>query len=246
MRSVWSCPSCAVLLLVSLVGREASASHAGRQGKNVHRIPKAQVTAHPLRRDEGTCATEYTLCAASLSGGCCPSRYACATDSCYATTAGPTTACGKSGYFPCAPTNGEGKCLVLGEARQNKPNQRDPSSWLLPGRLSVRKGRRLSSSRRRQQHSNTVSERLLPLPSLFQLWVLQGRDGVCVERLLLNGASDDDSRTSDHDDVRHTHRDHHQDGRHHRNTNPSFGAASRQHRRGRKVYPDECTQTRRE
>ena len=123
MRSVWSCPSCAVLLLVSLVGREASASHAGRQGKNVHRIPKAQVTAHPLRRDEGTCSTEYSLCAASLSGGCCPSRYACATDSCYATTAGPTTACGKAGYFPCAPTNGEGECSVLGKCvRANLTN----------------------------------------------------------------------------------------------------------------------------
>jgi hypothetical protein len=120
MRSIWSCSSCAVLLLFALVGREASASHAGRQGKNVHRIPKAaQVTAAPVRRDDGTCPTDNTACPASLSGGCCPSRYACAIDSCYATTAGPTSACGKSGYFACAPTNGEGECYAARGERES-------------------------------------------------------------------------------------------------------------------------------
>jgi hypothetical protein len=111
MRSVWSCSSCAALLLLALFGREASGSHAAREWKEVHRIAKAQETAHPLRRDDGTCPTEHTSCAASLSGGCCPSRYACAVDSCYATTAGPTTACGKAGWFACAPVNGQGECF---------------------------------------------------------------------------------------------------------------------------------------
>ncbi|KXX73840.1 hypothetical protein MMYC01_209992 [Madurella mycetomatis] len=102
MRSVWSCSSCVVLLLSALFGSETSASHAGRQRKDVlHKIAKAQVTAHPARRDEGTCPIGYVSCPASLSGGCCPSAYACATDSCYATTTGPTTACGLSGYYPC-------------------------------------------------------------------------------------------------------------------------------------------------
>jgi hypothetical protein len=110
MRSIWSCSSCAVLLLFALLGRDASASHVARQWKDVHRIPKAQVTAHPARRDEGSCPAEHSLCAASLGGDCCPSRYACATDSCYATTAGPTTACGKVGYFACGPVNGGGEC----------------------------------------------------------------------------------------------------------------------------------------
>ncbi|KAL2131784.1 hypothetical protein VTI74DRAFT_4612 [Chaetomium olivicolor] len=114
MHNTWSCSSCVIFLLFALLGREASASHVGRQWKDVHRIAKAQVTAHPLRRDEGSCPAQHTSCAASLSGGCCPSRYACATDSCYATTAGPTTACRKAGYFACAPVNGEMGCCPVG------------------------------------------------------------------------------------------------------------------------------------
>ncbi|KAK0634469.1 hypothetical protein B0T17DRAFT_7411 [Bombardia bombarda] len=114
MRSIWSCSSCVVLLLFAIYGGEAAASHAGRERKDIiHRIAKAQVTGVPLRRDEdGTCATDYTACPASLSGGCCPSRYACATDSCYATTAGPTTACGKANYFACPATDSGGCCPV--------------------------------------------------------------------------------------------------------------------------------------
>lgn len=108
MRSVWSCSACA-LFLFSALFEQASAAHAGREWDHLHRIAKAQVTAHPVRRDEGTCPSEYTGCPATLSGGCCPSKYACATDSCYATTAGPTTACNKAGYFACAPVNGGGE-----------------------------------------------------------------------------------------------------------------------------------------
>jgi hypothetical protein len=110
MRNISPCSSCALMLLVALLGKETSASHAGKLWrKSVHQVPKAQVTAHPARRDEGTCPTEHTSCPASLSGGCCPSRYACAVDSCYATTAGPTSACGKANYFACAPVNGGGE-----------------------------------------------------------------------------------------------------------------------------------------
>lgn len=102
MRSVWSCSSCVVLLLSALFGSETSASHAGRQRKDVlHRIAKAQVTAHPARRDEGTCPTAHVSCPASLSGGCCPLAYACATDSCYVTTAGTATGCGQAGLYAC-------------------------------------------------------------------------------------------------------------------------------------------------
>ena len=124
MRSIWSCSSCAVLLLFALLGRDASASHVGRQWKDVHRIAKAQVTAHPARRDEGSCPAEHSSCAASLGGDCCPSRYACAVDSCYATTAGPTTACGKAGFFACGPVNGGGECSYRVEYCQQRLTQR--------------------------------------------------------------------------------------------------------------------------
>ncbi|AEO61983.1 hypothetical protein MYCTH_2312835 [Thermothelomyces thermophilus ATCC 42464] len=113
MRSIWACSSCAALPLVALLGWDASASHVGREWNDVHRIPKARVTAHPVRRDEGTCPAEHTSCAASLGGDCCPSRYACAVDSCYATTAGPTTACGREGYYACFPVNGQPGCCPL-------------------------------------------------------------------------------------------------------------------------------------
>ncbi|KAH6622763.1 hypothetical protein F5144DRAFT_656358 [Chaetomium tenue] len=108
MPSIWSCSSCAVVLVFAVLGRDASASHVGREWRDVHRIPKAQITAHLglMRRDDGACPTEHTSCAPSLNGGCCPSRYACAVDSCYATTAGPTTACGQAGYYACT-VNGQ-------------------------------------------------------------------------------------------------------------------------------------------
>ncbi|KAL2160824.1 hypothetical protein VTH06DRAFT_1021 [Thermothelomyces fergusii] len=113
MRSIWACSSCTAFLLVALLRRGASASYVEREWNNVHRIPKARLTAHPLRRDEGACPAEHTSCAASLGGDCCPSRYACAVDSCYATTAGPTSACGREGYYACYPVNGQPGCCPL-------------------------------------------------------------------------------------------------------------------------------------
>lgn len=108
MRRVrsWSCWSCVGLLFLGFLG-ETTASHVGRPKRHhdsLHWIAKAQVTAQPLLRrdDEGLCpGTAPVLCPASLSGGCCASGYECAIDSCYATTAGPTTACGKEGFFAC-------------------------------------------------------------------------------------------------------------------------------------------------
>ncbi|KAK0705417.1 hypothetical protein B0H67DRAFT_383272 [Lasiosphaeris hirsuta] len=113
MRSVWSCTSCVALLLSALLGSGAEAVHAGRQRRDlIHRVAKAQVTAHPLRRDTSTCATDHSLCPDSVGGGCCPSRYECATDSCYATTAGVTSACGKTGWFACPAADSGGCCPV--------------------------------------------------------------------------------------------------------------------------------------
>ncbi|KAK0706348.1 hypothetical protein B0T26DRAFT_448779 [Lasiosphaeria miniovina] len=114
MRRASTCAPGLVLLVSALLGGEAAASHAGRQRHDalLHRVAKAQVTAHPLRRDTSTCQADYSLCAQTLGGGCCPPRYSCATDSCYATTAGPTSACGKAGYFNCAASDSGGCCPV--------------------------------------------------------------------------------------------------------------------------------------
>ncbi|KAI6091753.1 hypothetical protein F4821DRAFT_172549 [Hypoxylon rubiginosum] len=68
---------------------------------------------HPKR--EASCQQSgYNLCPASVDGGCCPDGYACAVSSCYATTAGPTTACGSAGYYNCPITAGAGTCCPVG------------------------------------------------------------------------------------------------------------------------------------
>ncbi|KAK1754560.1 hypothetical protein QBC47DRAFT_402974 [Echria macrotheca] len=122
MRSIWSCSSCALLLLGAVLGRSVvEASHAGPERRRdvVHRVAKAQITPGPevlLRKDgssSSTCAADLSLCPDSLGGGCCPSRYECATDSCYATTTGATTACGKAGWFAC-PAEDSGGCCPVG------------------------------------------------------------------------------------------------------------------------------------
>ncbi|KAK5661384.1 hypothetical protein OQA88_11283 [Cercophora sp. LCS_1] len=112
MRSVWSCSTCAVLLLAAVLGRRAEAAHARPKMDLLHRVAKAQITPGPLVRKDATCPTDHSACPETLGGGCCPSRYECATDSCYATTAGITSACGKEGYFACGAADSGGCCPV--------------------------------------------------------------------------------------------------------------------------------------
>ncbi|WDK10469.1 hypothetical protein CGRA01v4_01748 [Colletotrichum graminicola] len=78
----------------------------------VHRMEKAHVTVFRdlNRRDTATCATGYSACASSLNGACCQLGYACATDSCYATTSAPWTCLGKAGYYACDAVMGGGCC----------------------------------------------------------------------------------------------------------------------------------------
>ncbi|KAM7189403.1 hypothetical protein V8F33_010091 [Rhypophila sp. PSN 637] len=119
MRRVrsWSCWACVGLTFLGFLG-ETTASYAARpkrQHDSLHWVAKAQVTAQPLlkRDDQGSCPElGQKLCPASLGGNCCPSQYECHTDSCYATTAGPTTACGKEGFFACGADDSGGCCPI--------------------------------------------------------------------------------------------------------------------------------------
>ncbi|KAK4656197.1 hypothetical protein QC762_309180 [Podospora pseudocomata] len=146
-QGLWECTSGVVLTFSALLGQDVlvSASHMGRNPLQqiqqlqqqrrdadvIHRVPKAQITPPPvvrgdvLRRLEGaTCATEHHMCPPEMNGGCCPDRYACAFDSCYATTAGPTTACGKANYFACADSALGGCCpvgYICGERKCEPP-----------------------------------------------------------------------------------------------------------------------------
>ncbi|KAI8958881.1 hypothetical protein F5Y11DRAFT_26461 [Daldinia sp. FL1419] len=98
----------ALTALASTVG----AMHDNRY--QIHQLGKNHnLLRHPKR--EASCQQSgYTLCPASVNGGCCPEHYACAVSSCYATTAGPTSACGRSGYYNCPFTAGPGACCPVG------------------------------------------------------------------------------------------------------------------------------------
>ncbi|KAH7039904.1 uncharacterized protein B0I36DRAFT_3274 [Microdochium trichocladiopsis] len=80
----------------------------------VHEVEKATITqAHPRR--DATCEVQgWALCPAEVGGGCCPNNYKCDVSSCYATTAGPTTACGREGYYNCPIDAGPGSCCPVG------------------------------------------------------------------------------------------------------------------------------------
>jgi hypothetical protein len=119
---MWSRSLCPLLVLMAVLDCEAKASHVGKGHGNVeHRVEKVQiqVTALPAfarKREATMCASDYNLCPASLQGGCCPDRYECATDACYATTAGTTSACGRAGYYFCPASIGG--CCPEGKAGQ--------------------------------------------------------------------------------------------------------------------------------
>ncbi|KAK1521026.1 hypothetical protein CABS01_05531 [Colletotrichum abscissum] len=106
-----ACSLCVLYLGVDLLVRAVEGAEFKRRD-GVHRLEKAHVTVfHDLnRRGTTTCATGYSACPSSLDGGCCASGYACATDSCYATTSAAQTCAGKPGYYQCNTVLGGGCC----------------------------------------------------------------------------------------------------------------------------------------
>lgn len=83
----------------------------------VHRVYKVKITENHLTRDsqldkraKNQCPTSYNLCSASLGGDCCPNNYACAEDSCYATTAAVSTCGGFVSHYACPFESGGGCC----------------------------------------------------------------------------------------------------------------------------------------
>ena len=88
-----------VAFLISVDGAEI------RHRDGIHRVSKTppQVTPGPRldKRALTACPASYSLCPPDLGGGCCAAGYACATESCYATTNGPVSCGGNAGYFAC-------------------------------------------------------------------------------------------------------------------------------------------------
>ncbi|KAF6813522.1 hypothetical protein CSOJ01_04544 [Colletotrichum sojae] len=115
MKGLLSCTICALSLGLGLVGGRASAAEFKRRD-GIHRLEKApQITAiAELGRRDATCEAGYSACPASLGGDCCQTGYACATDSCYATTSAPRTCAGQVGYYACEAVMGADKAVLGG------------------------------------------------------------------------------------------------------------------------------------
>lgn len=123
MRVILSCHCCVIALFAASLGVSAQrlledyTHHRPRWIDPYHRAPKkGPITAAPeypvgfrddynqkLAKRGQACDAGYHLCAESLGGDCCPEKYDCATDSCYAATVNPLTwnCAGKVGWYPC-------------------------------------------------------------------------------------------------------------------------------------------------
>ncbi|KAI1456484.1 hypothetical protein F4805DRAFT_224759 [Annulohypoxylon moriforme] len=112
MRELRSCSTCLGFMVLAIVTPAAVATDD--EVYQIHKWEKNyELLRHPKR--EASCQQSgYYLCSASVNGGCCPEGYACAVSSCYATTGGPTSACGQVGYYNCPLTANPGDCCPTG------------------------------------------------------------------------------------------------------------------------------------
>ncbi|KAI0008980.1 hypothetical protein F4779DRAFT_411020 [Xylariaceae sp. FL0662B] len=112
MQRLWGCSGCVRFIGLAIFASETVAKHHDQY--RIHQLEKNHdILRHPKR--DATCQqADWSLCPASVNGGCCPKNYACDISSCYATTAGPTTACGKTGWYACPLTAGAGVCCPTG------------------------------------------------------------------------------------------------------------------------------------
>ncbi|KAI2601716.1 hypothetical protein GGR54DRAFT_634568 [Hypoxylon sp. NC1633] len=112
MRGLWRCSSCVGLMVLAVLAAVSQAAHDNEY--QIHQLEKNHhLLRHPKR--EASCQVSgYSLCPDSAGGGCCPDNYACAASYCYATTAGPTSACGKANWYDCPLTAGAGSCCPVG------------------------------------------------------------------------------------------------------------------------------------
>ncbi|KAI1409970.1 hypothetical protein F5Y13DRAFT_168692 [Hypoxylon sp. FL1857] len=112
MRGLWDCSRCVGLMVLAILAPATVA--AGDDEYQIHRLEKNHNLLRHPKRDASCQLSGYTLCPASVNGGCCPENYACGVSSCTATTAGPTSACGTEGYYSCPLTAGPGYCCPVG------------------------------------------------------------------------------------------------------------------------------------
>ncbi|KAI1156599.1 hypothetical protein F4825DRAFT_263470 [Nemania diffusa] len=113
MQGLWQCLGCAGLLVSALLAQPASANREVDDEYEVHWITKSP-SQHLLTKRKAVCQIGgWSLCPASVGGGCCPNNFECGTSSCFATTAGPTSCGGTVGYYNCPLTLGAGTCCPV-------------------------------------------------------------------------------------------------------------------------------------
>ncbi|KAJ8129016.1 hypothetical protein O1611_g4617 [Lasiodiplodia mahajangana] len=116
MRGLWQCLGYAGSLVSVMLAQPASANgEIDDDEYEVLWVTKRMDNKprHAKRKD--TCQVSgWSLCPASVGGGCCPDNFECDTASCYATTAGPTSCNGATGYYNCPLTRGAGSCCPVG------------------------------------------------------------------------------------------------------------------------------------
>jgi hypothetical protein len=100
MANYWRQPGLVLFLFISGLAPSAygmsNRRHGGYDERPLH------ITAQLPKRDATICPTSYSLCPASVSGGCCPTDSSCGVSSCYPTTAaGPAQCSDPSGYIAC-------------------------------------------------------------------------------------------------------------------------------------------------
>lgn len=123
------------------------------------------------KRDATECGADHRLCAASLNGGCCPNDRVCGTDSCYATSAAPASACGVAGYIACGIAQG-GMFFFQLTGREMLMMIR----WLLSSELCM-SSRRLQSICWCYKHGDLRCQFVL-MSSIGRVWVL--RKWICL------------------------------------------------------------------
>jgi hypothetical protein len=160
----WRQPGLVLFLFISGLAPSAYAMSNRRHG-GYDEMP-LHITAHLQKRDATICPTSYSLCPASLSGGCCPTGSSCGVSSCYPTTAAAPAQCSDPpGYIACGIDEGG----------------RNASSWLfffitdkyrrlLPERLFMCNKRLHSSSWFDVQPG--LRHWIISVPLIARIWVL--------------------------------------------------------------------------
>ncbi|KAI2622613.1 hypothetical protein GGS21DRAFT_347509 [Xylaria nigripes] len=114
MRGLQRYVGCAGLLAVALLAMTTGAmpDDDGEQHE-LYWVEKSLNThRHVKRREVCPQASGWSLCPASVGGGCCPDNFTCEKKSCYAATIGPTSCGGLLGFYGCPLTAGAGCCPV--------------------------------------------------------------------------------------------------------------------------------------